>query len=337
MNKPSLSIILVAAGLLLSACDNNATGEEVEELTPQDAIAAIRDMGGESMTGPFTGNDVLLYLHDSGITDAGLVHVKGLTQLKSLWLDGTAITDSGLAHLEGLKGLENLSLEQTRVTDAGLVHLERLTGLKNLSLKQTQATDRGVIKLKRALPDCSIRFQFAGDRLRPEIEKRGGSSGYGAPFTVSVRGPNTDGVLQELVALDGLSELEVLNLAGSDITDVGLRSLEGLANVSRLDVSRVAVSDAGLIHLKALTGLRWLNLNGPNGITDEGLQHLGELEELEELYLGSTNLTDTGLEHLQGLTKLRKLYLSGTKVTGAGVARLKAVLTACDCQYGSDW
>ena len=41
-------------------------------------------------------------------TDAGLVHLKGLTNLRRLWLRNTKIIDGGLEHLKGLTSLETL-------------------------------------------------------------------------------------------------------------------------------------------------------------------------------------------------------------------------------------
>ncbi len=46
-------------------------------------------------------------------TDAGLVHLKGLTKLKVLNLQGNKVTDAGLAHLECLTGLTSLNLDVT--------------------------------------------------------------------------------------------------------------------------------------------------------------------------------------------------------------------------------
>ncbi len=44
------------------------------------------------------------------ITDAGLEHLDGLTNLKRLSLDGTRITDGGLEHFRGLTNLQELNL-----------------------------------------------------------------------------------------------------------------------------------------------------------------------------------------------------------------------------------
>ena len=68
------------------------------------------------------------------VTDAGLKHVKGLTQLRDLYLDETKITDAGLEDLRGLTELRTLCLGDTQVTDAGLANLKGLTQLQELLL-----------------------------------------------------------------------------------------------------------------------------------------------------------------------------------------------------------
>ena len=68
----------------------------------------------------------------------------------------TAAQDAGLEHVKELTNLDDLSLWGTKVTDAGLVHLKGLTGLRLLNLWKTQVTGEGVRKLQEALPDCYI-------------------------------------------------------------------------------------------------------------------------------------------------------------------------------------
>ena len=72
--------------------------------------------------------------YETGVTDAVLAHLHGLTKLESLSLNGTGITDAALVHLHGLANLRNLDLTGTGITDAGLVHLHGLTKLELLSL-----------------------------------------------------------------------------------------------------------------------------------------------------------------------------------------------------------
>ena len=66
------------------------------------------------------------------------------------------MTDAGLKHLEGLTQLQWLSLNDTKISDAGLEHLKGLTQLQSLWLLRTKVTDAGVKKLQQALPNCPI-------------------------------------------------------------------------------------------------------------------------------------------------------------------------------------
>ena len=79
---------------------------------------------------------------DPQVTDARLIHLKGLTNLETLELGDTKITDAGLVHLKGLTNLQELSLHYTQVTDAGLVNLKGLTKLKMLNLGNTHRVRR---------------------------------------------------------------------------------------------------------------------------------------------------------------------------------------------------
>ena len=68
----------------------------------------------------------------------------------------SGVTDAGLVHLKGLARLEKLDLTNTQITDAGLVHLKGLTKLQRLNFWDTQVTYEGVKKLQKALPNCEI-------------------------------------------------------------------------------------------------------------------------------------------------------------------------------------
>ena len=104
--------------------------------------------GGPRTTLTFTGWE---------ITDAGLVHLEGLTSLQRLAIDKTRITDAGMAQLANLTGLQELKLTGCRnITDAALVHLKRLAELQTLLLGGTSITDRGIAELQQALPNCFI-------------------------------------------------------------------------------------------------------------------------------------------------------------------------------------
>ncbi len=98
----------------------------------------------------------VLNLRRTQVTDPGLAHLKRLTQLFKLDLSRTQITDTGLEHLKGMTGLRELYLQGTQVSDAGLKHLQGLTNLRELHLQGTLVSDAGVRELLRALPRMMI-------------------------------------------------------------------------------------------------------------------------------------------------------------------------------------
>jgi hypothetical protein len=101
---------------------------------------------------------VWVNLNCSGISDDGLKHLSGLTNLEWLEIDRTRISDDGLKHLSGLTNLVWLALDGTDITDDGLKHLSSLTNLQRLSLCGTQVTDDGGMMLQESLPNCIIEY-----------------------------------------------------------------------------------------------------------------------------------------------------------------------------------
>ena len=259
------------------------------------------------------------------ITDAGLVHLKGLTRLQTLNLSGTQITDAGLEYLKGLTRLQTLNLNGTQITDAGLEYLKGLTQLrelhlscckqitdaglehlKGLSLLQTlnlegydQITAKGILELKDVLPKCNIIVPMTMRRLGISEDR-------------TTAKPEHYIKDDELALLKGLTQLQTLDLRHCElITDIGLAYLKGLVQLQTLNLEGcIKVSDAGLVHLKGLVQLQTLNLEG------------------------CIEVSDAGLAHLHGLTQLRDLYLGvGYQITGTGVAELEKALPKCKIDW----
>jgi hypothetical protein len=100
----------------------------------------------------------VLDLLQTAVSDAGLVHLKDLKQLRELNLwNAPKIKGPGLEHLAGLDSLERINLGQTQTRDADLRHLVGLKRLKRLDLYMTQVTDAGVKALRKALPECEVK------------------------------------------------------------------------------------------------------------------------------------------------------------------------------------
>ncbi len=94
-----------------------------------------------------------LDLGETGVTDAGMVHLASMRELRRLQLDRTAVTDSGLPALAPLMKLESLNLFGTDVTDTGVGALRVLPRLRRLHLWQTQVTPEAASKLAKEATD----------------------------------------------------------------------------------------------------------------------------------------------------------------------------------------
>jgi serine/threonine protein kinase len=187
----------------------------------------VTDVGLKHLAG--LTNLQSLDLWETYVTDAGLKELAGLTNLQSLDLSDTKVTDAGLKHLVGLKNLQKLNLSRTRVTDAGLKHLAGLTNLQSLNLDNTQVTDAG---------------------------------------------------LKELA---GLTSLQSLHLPVTQVTDGGLKVLAGLKNLQSLDFGWTQVTDGGLKVLAGLTSLQSLCLRSTK-VTDAGVEQLRRALPKCEIY-----------------------------------------------------
>jgi hypothetical protein len=150
------------------------------------------------------------------VTDAGLEHLKGLTNLRYLVACGTKIGDAGLGHLKGLTNLRGLAITDTNVTDAGLKHLTGLTNVQGLFLNGTKITDAGLLHLKgmTKLNDLNI-----NDTKITDVG---------------------------MEHLKGLTNLQTLNLRGTEVTDAGLEHLKALSSLKKLVLYDTNVTDAGV-------------------------------------------------------------------------------------------
>jgi hypothetical protein len=125
----------------------------------------------------------------SPITDAGLIHLKGLTRLMNLHLDGLPITDAGLDALKDLPTLGGLYLSRTKIKGPGLGRLKSLPNLAGLYLDQSEINDEG------------------------------------------------------LSFLAGASNLYVLSINGVGLTGKGLNALKGLPRLMQLEVNGSGLLD----------------------------------------------------------------------------------------------
>lgn len=164
----------------------------------------------------------ILELNDCpGVTDAGMQHLRGLSDLRFLDVRNSHITDEGLRGLGGLKRLRSISLANVSVNGWGFKYLSGLTNLQKLTLNATPLNDAGMA----------------------EIGKLTGLTTLDLSNT-----PLDDG---GVVHLKNLTQLQELNLSGTGITDESLRTLQGLHQLKILRIDSTAgVSGARLGELE---------------------------------------------------------------------------------------
>jgi hypothetical protein len=172
-----------------------------------------------------------------------------------------------------------------------------------------------------------------GSRTSPPQEILGAGfrywmGGLGSDF-------NERGERRISLAVDGATSFSALKTLAPDrlwslhaerskIDDDELVNLQGMSDLLHLDLSNTPITDAGLLHLQGLDRLEVLQL-WDTKISDAGLALIARLPNLVQLGLGNTRVSDAGLAHVRGLSRLRVLQLYGTGVTGKGLMQLRGM------------
>jgi|GEM_PF-3787221 len=144
---------------------------------------------------------------------------------------------------------------------------------------------------------------------------------------------------EELKQIGRLSDLRELCLIGCDLTSEDMEHLKELRKLTYLDVLLNRIGDDGLQYVRNMKQLKHLDVQYQEigcGITDEGLKHLGSLEQLEYLGLSGNAITDAGIEAIGRLRNLKQLVLLSTQVTREGEAKLKRLLPECKVGIARD-
>jgi F-box/leucine-rich repeat protein 14 len=122
---------------------------------------------------------------------------------------------------------------------------------------------------------------------------------------------------QEATQIASLTELTLLELPmmSNEMTNEGVKSIATLPKLEYLSMSSTEnVDSVGFGYLSSLRTLKGLGL-GLSPINDDGLQHIGELTQLEFLDLTGAKVGDRGVSFLQNLRALQSLALVSTRVT----------------------
>jgi hypothetical protein len=161
-------------------------------------------------------------------------------------LSGSQVTDDDLVHVQAFHHFGQLNLADTQITDAGVANIRGAIAYRFIDLSRTRVTQPSALFGEQGLEHPSG-LKLSGIRL-------GGRPIF--PFK------------------SAWCPLQELDLSFTDIDDQTLAGLpEGLVNLSKLDLAGTAITDAGLRYLARLHGLTTLNLVGTR-VTAEGAARL---------------------------------------------------------------
>lgn len=106
---------------------------------------------------------------NGAVSDAGMVHLAGLTSVERLAISGPNLTDDGLAYLTNMKGLNYLKVTGN-FTDEGLKYLENLKALTHLKIySANNFSPEALQRLRDNLPNL---YSFTAEQDRTIDTKR---------------------------------------------------------------------------------------------------------------------------------------------------------------------
>ncbi len=214
----------------------------------------------------------------TGVTGAGLLHLKDCTKLTDLNLEKVA-ADEGLTAFHDCKELVTLNLSGAggNVTDTGLAHFANCSKLKVLSLNHTGITEKGLAalgplpELEKLEVDWTLISDAGLAQLRSYPQLKALHLGPGLK----------DEGLAHLAGLRDLIELH-LNARRGEFTAKGVANFRNCKDLQRLKLTWNAGSDDVVAEVKTWPALTHLDLDNPS-VTDEGLRQLRESKTLESL------------------------------------------------------
>ncbi|KAH7688558.1 RNI-like protein [Dioscorea alata] len=257
----------------------------------------------------------------------GLIHLRGLTKLKSLNIKYcNSVTDEDMEPLSGFTSLLQLNLNQCGLSDEECQKLSELIQLKDLNLGYNKITNACLINLKGLINLESLNLDACN------ISSEGLLNIEGLTSLRTLELSKTR--VEALSHLSGLISLRTLELSETRVEALG--HLSGLHNLENLDLSFTLVNDNSLAALSTLTSLTSLNLQYLK-ISDEGLPFLSSHIGLTHLDLSGCKHLDIGFDKLKCFKNLQSLeicdgYLDDSCVDSIkGITSLKLLNLANNC------
>jgi len=282
----------------------------------------------------------LYALESLSLANNSISNISALSEmggLTSLNLSNNQISD--LMPLASLVGLRTLYLDGNPITDFSPLCV--LPNITSLSIKGIEISEAQLEALSKCLPNCAIHSEtvaardisFGGVTFQPDVTELD-LSGMGlrdisalADCEELTKLDLSGNEISDLSPLMNLPKLEWLNISDNRITD--LRPLMGIDKLCFLNAAENSLSSTTALSM--MNGLTELYLDG-NPIRD--FSGLRKVKSLQSLGLSETGLTDEGLNYLGNLTLLTKLNIEqNPSLSGDAVNQLQAKLATCNISH----
>jgi Leucine-rich repeat (LRR) protein len=249
--------------------------------------------------------------------------------IKAIQIDSTMTADDWTFAFEALAGFD--TLEELMMPVVNFSVMER--GLSRLRLKKIRLYGTGLfddhmqlLAGMKTLSDITLSdtFNLTGE-------------GYKALATLPdlKRFTNTGLVNEQaLASLRAAHGLEALSLNSVGVTGETLSWIGTLKNLRELELYGGKFNDDGLLKLAGLSKLKLLMLSSNRQLTDRGVAVIGNMPELEKLYLCGTGITDKSLAGISRLKQLIRLDLCHTGISEAGLATLAGMPKLAELTLG---
>lgn len=251
-----------------------------------------------------------ILLSGERVSDEIAEALTGLRNLEHLHLERTNLTDDGFRLVGKCSELTKLILFDNRGTvQPPMAYLGSLTNLTSLSLFDdlSKADVSSINALKKideltaVLASNEAKSAFMDLKCLDTLKR------------LSMSGKCVDDDVLALIGRRSLILRELYLRECASATAVGWQSISALTDIEVLSLARSPVTDHGVEHLAKLKRLHWLDLKGTS-ITDKSLDFVAKLSALSRLTLVDTDVTDDGIESLVALQNLRDLQLQRTLV-----------------------
>lgn len=271
-----------------------------------------------------------------------------LTALVSTTLSGA---DDVATHVQRLGGrvernadgdVVTVDLSGSWANDGDLRWLSDIDSLQRIDLSRTRITGKALEPLRTLTHVKELRLQFAEFLTATDI---GHLATWNQLRHLDLRGTRVDsGAFERLVPL---SSLQFLDISSTEVDDEGFEELAALPHLTRLRCGANRLSGLALTVLKTVPNLRHLDVGGYQRVdsglwglplTEQNLERLGDLTQLETLSLRGAKLTDrgsdrpgsdlaiktdiVGLEALAPLVNLRSLDLGDLPISSSDLGWL---------------